>query len=861
MRAEEKGFQRTVLLIMAAASILFAFSLYHLVTGYMVPKFNVAERDSVQHDIEVVRNIAGNHTELLLARVQPLVVWDTAYEFTYDPAKYPNFIAESLSDEALLSENWHLFVWLNDKHEPIYARKAVRDESVLSGYSYTAVDESLSYLWAKDSPFFPEDSGDPTSGYILLDGKAMLVASQPILPHSWIAPPNGRAIAGSFLDESFVQSVRDLSLINVQSEQRHAVLDKWAAQADAQGVSVQVLNDDDYEMITLFKDLGGKPVFALHAKIPRQISRTAQDTMDVFAVIVTIGVLLFVLSIAVAVSRYILRPLAGIYRAVADSRVSGRRTPVPETGAALFRNLAGEINAMTNALVKEEAAHMAAEASNRSKSEFLANMSHELRTPMNGVLGTADLLAATHLEPRQRMYVDTIIKSSNTLLNVLNDILDFSKIEAGKLELHLEWFNIAEVVSSIGSLMASAAESKGLEFVIAVDPFMPTRFYGDQHRIRQVITNLLSNAIKFTSSGRVSLGLAMAGEDMLLTVSDTGIGMTAEFKKRLFSKFEQHDTGITAKYGGTGLGLAISKELVEKMDGDIQVDSVLNRGTTFFIRLKLKREEPPPPAMLDDLACALIADSEYGIVLSDHLAALNSHVAAYAEFAEGLRALETSARGPDFILLEMVDDIERDRLWLNALRKVAPLAQIILIHDNTQQQTISQLTGLFNHSHSRYAMEGELLGLLRGERPVSATPDFADMAGAQGRAALNMRVLLVEDNPINTMIAKDMLENLGCTVEEAENGRDALNMLSRDHNYDLVLMDCLMPVLDGYEATRLVRLYESEKNLPRLPILAMTANAMHGDAEKSLAAGMDGHLTKPVSLESLQTALLEYVKK
>ena len=845
---------------MAAASILFALSLYLLVIGYMLPKFDAAERESVLKDTAVVHNIAGNHIALLLARIQPLAIWDSAYEFTYDPANNQNFISESLSDEALFSENWHLLIWLNDKREPVYARKAFKDEAVLGGYSYTSVDGDLSYLWAADSPFFPENSGEPVTGYMLMDGRPMMVASQPVLPHSFAAPPNGRVIAASFIDESFVHSVSELSGINVQSEENQAVLDVWAGEVNEQGLSVQVLDDDDYEMISLFKDLEGKPVFALHAKIPRQISRTAHDTMDVFAIIVTAGVLLFVLSIAVAVSRYILRPLADIYRAVADSRATGRRTAVPETGAALFRNLAGEINAMTNALVEEEAAHMAADASSKSKSEFLANMSHELRTPMNGVLGTADLLAATHLEPRQRMYVDTIVKSSNTLLNVLNDILDFSKIEAGKLELHMEWFNVDEVVASIGSLMASAAESKGLEFVINVDPFMPTRFYGDQHRIRQIITNLLSNAIKFTSVGRISLGLTLAGDDLLMTISDTGIGMNAEFKKRLFEKFEQHDSGITAKYGGTGLGLAITKQLVEKMDGDIQVDSVLNRGTTFFIRLKLERENAAASPELNNLVCAVISDTEYGAMLADRLQAMNGQAVLYTEFAEALRAVENSARSPNFILLEMVDDIERDRLWLTALRKASPQAQIILIHDNTQQQTISQLTGLFGQTYSRYAVSGELVAMLKGERTQTDADAAADAENSPAMAELGMRILLVEDNPINTMIAKDMLETLGCTVEEAENGRDALNMLCRDHEYDLVFMDCIMPVLDGYEATRLVRLYEAEKNLPRIPILAMTANAMQGDAEKSMAAGMDGHLTKPVSLESLQNALMEYVK-
>ena len=845
---------------MAVASILFTLLLYQLVISYMVPRFDVTERETVLHDTEVVHNIAANHITLLLARIQPLAIWDLAYDFTNTPKAHADFIDDSLSDEALFSENWHLFIWLNNKREPIYARKAYVDPTSATGYSYAPVDDSLSYLWAQGSMLFPADPNAEVTGYIRMDGKAMMVASQPVFPHSYEAAPAGRVIAASFVDTSFVRSVSETSGITVQNEEDPATLAGWAGQVNNNDLSVQVLNDEDYEMISLFRGLSGEPVFALHAKLPRQISREAQDMMDVFGVIVAISVLMFVLSMALAANRSVLRPLGVIYRAVVDARISGRRTAVPAAGAALFRNLAGEINAMTDALVQEEAAHMAAEASNRSKSEFLANMSHELRTPMNGVLGTADLLASTDLDPRQGMYVDTIIKSSHTLLNVLNDILDFSKIEAGKLELRPEWFNIDEAVASVGSLMASAAETKGLEFVIDTDVRMPTRFYGDQYRIRQIITNLLNNAIKFTPAGSIVLQLRMSDDNQaVIAIRDTGIGMSPDFRKKLFNKFEQQDAAITAKYGGTGLGLAISKELTEKMHGDIEVESVLNKGSAFTIRLPLEAEAPPPPPQLDDLVCAVISKSRYGKILADKLSSLEAQVELYPEFQEALHAIEHSPRTVNFILLEMTDDIERDRLWLSALRRSSPKAKIILVHDNTQQQIISYLTGLFNWSYSRYAVNSELIEVLKGSGQNASAANAGD--GETQTASFDIRILLVEDNHINIMIAKDMLETLGCTVDTAENGRDAITMLSGDHNYDLVFMDCLMPIMDGYEATRIIRLYEEENSLPRLPVLAMTANAMQGDAEKSLAAGMDGHLTKPVSLDSLRTALLKYTKE
>ena len=345
---------------------------------------------------------------------------------------------------------------------------------------------------------------------------------------------------------------------------------------------------------------------------------------------------------------------------------------------------------------------------------------------------------------------------------------------------------------------------------------------------------------------------------VVIAIRDTGIGMSQDFLKKLFNKFEQQDAAITAQYGGTGLGLAITKELIEKMNGNIEVESVLNKGSLFTLRLPLECADAPPPSLLTDLICAVISKSGYGEKLAAKLAGLEALVELYPEFQEALRAIEHSPRAVNFILLEMTDDIERDRLWLSALRRSSPKAKIILVHDNTQQQIISHLTGLFNWSYSRYAINSELIGMLKGFGQ-SASAAEEERNGAQ-ISAFDMHILLVEDNHINTMIAKDMLEALGCTVDTAENGRDAITVLSNNHDYDLVFMDCLMPILDGYEATRLIRLYEEEKNLPRLPVLAMTANAMQGDAEKSLAAGMDGHLTKPVSLDSLRTALLKYKK-
>ncbi len=857
MRAEEKGFQRIILLIMTGAAILFALVLYHLISQYMVPKFDITERNSVLRDAQIVHNIANNEIKMLLARIQPLAIWDTTYAYGEDQSGFSDFTSDSLSDEALLSEGWQLFIWLDKNRKVIYARKGYRDLDSPHGYSFTPLDDTLNHLWADGSLLYPNDPETPVTGYITMNGQPMMIASQPVRPHSFEAPPNGRIIAGTFIDESFVLNVRELSGFAVESEEHPEVLRTWSDMVNDLGLYVEVLNKDQYHMITLFKNLRGYPVFALHTTLPRQISMAARDMLDNYAIIILGSVLVFVLIIAVALNRVILRPLSTIYRAVVDSRMSGRRSTVPETGPALFRQLAGEINGMTDALIQEEAAHMAAEASNQSKSEFLANMSHELRTPMNGVLGTADLLASTPLDVRQRMYVDTIIKSSHSLLNVLNDILDFSKIEAGKLELHMEWFSLDEIMSAISALMGSAAEAKGLELIVSTDPLLPGKYYGDPYRIRQIVTNLLSNAIKFTAAGSVRVSTYQVRQSIAIAISDTGIGMAPEFKSKLFSKFEQQDSGITAKFGGTGLGLAITKELVEKMDGAIEVQSVLNKGSTFTVFLNLEPDPAALPLYLDGADCLIISETHYGLMLEDKLRLMRANPVLQADFEEALRDLENNSLAPKCIVVEIDDNIERDKFRSTVLRKAAPSARLILAHNNTLQQHLNELAGYFDHVLSRYANNLQVVNTLRGSEGDS----LPESAASQGLGRYPMRILLVEDNPINTMIAKDMLEALGCTVDDAENGRDAVTILCEDHHYDLVFMDCLMPVLDGYEATRLIRLYEEEHDLPHIPILAMTANAMQGDAERSMDAGMDGHLTKPVSLDSLEAALRNHYKE
>ena len=537
----------------------------------------------------------------------------------------------------------------------------------------------------------------------------------------------------------------------------------------------------------------------------------------------------------------------------------------------------------------------AAEAANIAKSEFLATVSHEIRTPLNGLLPVLDLLQETPLETDQRAYLRTAIESSRHLLSIIDSILDYSKIEAGKLEVESLELNLRAIIASVIEMMTGAAESRGLYLRPAVARDVPKNVRGDPIRLRQVLTNLVSNAIKFTERGGVTVELS-AGETsrtevgLLFSVRDTGVGLSEEAASKLFRPFHQADASTTRNYGGSGLGLAISKRLVEMMNGQIGVKSKPSQGSTFWFRIRFRRSaHDVPPARQDvrNVRTLLVCDDaeEYGVLktILESWGMIHERADSTESAYEVLRSSYSigASWGYELVIVDAaafssisITDMVRRVRGERAFKDVRFIALVSATADTPEvrevvegvvsrplrsaavQRVVYRVLDVDEGKHasaqqedlSRFRPSFTLFGNEPKPAPEPKTGVHQDSAPVT--RTKRGHVLLVEDNPVNLQVARKLLDRLGTTCETATDGKQALDRM-RKGGIDAVLMDCQMPELDGYEATRRFRNEEKVLGSVRLPIIAITANVMAGDREKCVSAGMDDYLGKPISAAAL----------
>ncbi|HWT14927.1 MAG TPA: ATP-binding protein [Patescibacteria group bacterium] len=547
---------------------------------------------------------------------------------------------------------------------------------------------------------------------------------------------------------------------------------------------------------------------------------------------------------------------------------------------------------LTSAKVDAEAAMMA-------KGEFLATMSHEIRTPLNGIIPLLDLVLSTKLAPDQKEYLTTAYQSSRQLLSIVDDILDFSKLEANKLELETTGINLKELVDGVSRLMARNAESKGLQYSATIDPNVRLAMRGDPTRLRQVLTNLVSNAIKFTERGAVAIQVNKRSEtrthtELLFAIRDTGVGISAEGQKKLFQEFSQADNSTTRTFGGTGLGLSICKRIIDLMGGQIGVKSEVGKGSVFWFTvpmLKALGDVQPARSEIEGARAMIVTGDQaflkrVGTTLTSWKMPFAQNNAA-AEVVAKLKASAGGSLAVDFLILDFGSMRATALSILRGVSREVSLEQLHMIAVGGEDQLPEEVRSAprctvlergFSDGELRAAMKAMLTGTPTATSanvqvemldapaggaavaaPVAAAPAPTFVAAEPRSGGLGGHVLLVEDNPVNRQVAQRLLTLIGLSHEHAENGRLAVEKLESGARFDAVLMDCQMPIMDGYTATRYIRKLQGEAALPKFPIVAMTANAMVGDREKCIASGMDDYMSKPLNRGLLEQMLQKWL--
>ena len=826
--------------------------------------------------------------QALQGQYKTLETWNLEYAWwdeTYAWAQHPEWNHHFVEENVLYPDLWfqmgiNLAVMTDPNGDVLWGGTVGPNDAEFKPL------EASPFLQSAILPLFSGDfSGMQIQGLVSTPSDVLLITSTPILKNDGSGPPMGQMMNGRFLTEGLVAEISQAVSANVtfykisdpdNPKVIQSVID--ALLLSATPILHQQTKEISYAR-SLMTDVTGSPALLVEVSMPRTISAIGSEAISTALILLWLSIMLFIFLAWWLLRQLIVRPLFALKDHITVIRQSGDLT-IPfvsgqndEIGdlATEFNGLAGELN-QTQIKLKETRDQAIALAG--VKSEFLATMSHEIRTPMNGVLGMAELLMSTGLDKRQRIFVQNIQNSGDMLLHVINDILDFSRIESGKVVLESQEFDLRALIEDTLDLMVVQAHGKGLELMHSLPVEFEHHFIGDANRLRQILVNLVGNAIKFTNQGEIVVKVTVDGEDSSLKnvrieIIDTGIGISREQQGRIFEEFSQADNSLAREYGGTGLGLSISSQLITLMGGKINLRSEAGKGSCFWFELPMQAGDKTSllhqsQNALCGVRVLIVDDNDTNRKILQAQATgwgMNNEMAENGPQALKMMSTATADGTPyELILLDWhmpgMDGLEVARL-IHTDDSIAPIRIMMLSSVAISKDTLMVLQKNVDQFLTKPVHQSDLYSCLvklmkNGQKRVEQTQHEQIVINTQSKT-FSADVLLVEDNAINQDVARFMLESTGCKVKVAMNGVVALEELDSNH-FDLILMDCHMPEMDGFEATKLIRNEESISNT-HTPIVALTANVLEGVRERCLSVGMDDFLTKPFSQVQLQAIL------
>ena len=870
--------KKTVLLFLVLG-ISFCFGAYVALKLTVFPAFEEFENRSAIDTLARVDRLLESDLRALEIMNIEYSAWDDTYEYAL--GQRPDY-----ADENIDPDYWHA---LDIQFMAVFDTEGTLLNGSLTNPISGAIlsfDDVFETSLGPGNPLIKHETAtDFVAGLLQTRIGPMHIVSYPILTSKSTGPVAGTLLIGKFLTDDHVKELGERATAEVAI---HPLNSSNLPGKVAAGKHALIESEESAHLITdelavytyqLLPSVFGDPAFIVEVGTPREIIRMGTNTVRTATLFLAVASIVFLLAAWVFMHRLITEPVTRLTRLILGMRhtgdlnvdVSGSRSDEVGQLAREFGELASKLKAARSEL---EEARDSAVAMSDAKSEFLARMSHEIRTPMNGVLGMTELLRDTTLNEQQQRFAKTIHESAESLLQIINDILDISKIEAGKIELDIAPLNLRNMVEDCLDTLAETAHRKGLELICAIPPETHTCVRGDPVRLRQVLMNLIGNAVKFTEQGEIAVRVVESGRpegNYRFEVSDTGVGIRSENAAKIFEPFSQEDGSTTRRYGGTGLGLSISKQLVELMDGEIGVDSALGEGCVFWFTAKLPKDEAtselPQPGLFFEKNVLIVDDNATNLeILSHQLEGWGMRVTAAASGAEALELLAGTVGDNDEFDVMLLDMGMPDMDGLQLAQAVKGLSArsrvpIVMLSSLSRADLSAEQTQISSENWlTKPVRQTQLYDVLQSVLSNAAVEvNVASLASPTGSASDyeesdGLRILLADDNVVNREVAVAMLKTFGHQITSVSNGKKALEAVKK-HNFDIVLMDCRMPEMDGYDAARAIRQWEEQHGQARIPIAALTANALQGDRQACLDAGMDDYLSKPFTKVQLGTVI------